>query len=177
MGDGSEVLARVDQLGIGLWSGIAFRHTGPVRDPLSGEGARQFGGRWNSPGIAGTIYLAFPREACIQEFHRMAAKQMGGSDAFQTRIVHEIACDSLKVFDLRTATALQSVGLELSDINAADMTNCQRVGDAAFLLNLQGVLTLSATGAGNVLAVFEQHLVAGQLNVLSSRPLSEIAED
>lgn len=106
----------------------------------------------------------------------MAAKQMGGPDAFQTRIVHEISVDSLKVLDLRTSGALQSVGLELSDITAADMANCQRVGDAAFLLNLQGILTLSATGAGNVLAVFEQHLNAGQLHVLSSRPLSDIVE-
>ena len=174
MEDGADVLKRIERLGIGLWSGTAFRHTGPDRDPLSGEGALLFGGRWNSRGLAATIYLAFPREACVQEFRRMAAKQPGGPPAFQPRTVHEIEVDSLKVLDLRTEEALQIVGLDMSDIQAPDMSRCQRVGDAAFYLQLQAVLTVSATGVGNVLAVFEEHVAAGQLRVAGSEVLAEI---
>lgn len=170
--DGADVLRRIDQLGIGRWSGTAFRHTSPGRDPMSGEGAKLFGGRWNSPDLASTVYLAFPEEACVQEFLRMANKQPGGPAAFRTRVVHEIAVESLRVLDLRTHDALNAVGLEPSDIQSPDMSNCQRVGDAAFYLHLQGVLTLSATGVGNVLAVFEEHAEPGQLRVLASKPMS-----
>ncbi len=173
MEDGADVLRKIDQLGIGLWSGTAFRHTGPGRDPLSGEGAKLFGGRWNSRDLAATIYLAFPEEACVREFLRLAAKQPLGPEAFRTRVIHEIAVESLKVLDLRSEDALKAVGLEMSDVEAADMSSCQKVGDAAFYMQLQGVLTMSATGVGHILAVFEEHLEAGQLRTLGSRALSE----
>lgn len=139
---------------------------------MSGEGAKLFGGRWNSPNLASTVYLAFPEEACVQEFVRMAKKQPGGPAAFRTRVVHEVLVDSLRVLDLRTDDALNAVGLELSDVHASDMSKCQRVGDAAFYLQLQGVLTLSATGVGHVLAVFGDHVEAGQLRVVTSKPMS-----
>jgi RES domain-containing protein len=172
--DEGDVLRRIDSLGIELWSGTAFRHTSPGRDPFSGEGARLFGGRWNSRDLASTIYLAFPRLACIREFERMASRQPGGVEAFRDRAIHEIGVRGARVLDVRTEDALNLVGLKPTDISSADMSNCQRVGDAAFYLGLQGVLAPSATAAGFVLALFEVHLTAGQLRVLSSVPLSSL---
>lgn len=107
MDEAPDLLRRIDQLGIGFWTGTAYRHTSPARNPLSGEGASQFGGRWNSPGIS-TLYLAFPRETCVQEFIRMATKQPGGVESFQDRALHEIEVRDTRVLDLRTEAALAS---------------------------------------------------------------------
>ncbi len=170
MDEAPDLLRRIDQLGIGFWTGTAYRHTAPGRDPLSGEGASRFGGRWNSPGIS-TLYLAFPKEACVQEFIRMAMKQPGGVESFQDRSLHELEVRDVRVLDLRTEAALNLVGIEPSDIIAADWSSCQEVGDAAFYLKLQGVLTISATGVGNVLALFEERIGPGQLKLLKSSSL------
>lgn len=165
MAEPDPVLERIDRLGIGLWGGRAFRHTSPGRDPLSGEGARQFGGRWNSPGIS-TVYLAAPRETCLAEFHRMAATQPVSASDFDRRAIHEIDVDSLRVLDLRSELALATVGLELSDVMSQSWLACQQVGDAASFLNCEGILTISATGAGHIIAVFRDIVGPDKLRVI-----------
>jgi RES domain-containing protein len=39
------------------------------RDPLSGEGARLYGGRWNAKGVA-ALYLGASHDVAIAEYHR-----------------------------------------------------------------------------------------------------------
>lgn len=163
-------LEQVDGLGIGEWSGRTYRHTSPGRDPLSGEGARQFGGRWNSAGRS-TLYLAFPRETCLAELDRMLATQPVTRSDLAARAIHEIEVENLRVLDLRTEESLATVGLTLSDILAESWEACQRVGDAAAFLKCEGILTVSATASGNVLAVFPEHVVAGKLRLVGTEVL------
>lgn len=63
------------------------------------------------------------------------------------------------VLDLRTDEALAAVGLNGAALAASDRRVCQAVGDAAHFLGYEGILAPSATGAGQVLAVFtdKQH--------------------
>lgn len=130
----SELCTAIDALGDTPFTLTAFRHTAPGRDPLSGTGARLFGGRWNPRDRAATIYLAEPIESCIGEFLRMADGQGKGAASFLTRDVHSIGLDGVRLIDLRTEAALNSVCLALTDIASEYWEPCQSVGAAIELL-------------------------------------------
>lgn len=70
---------------------VAYRHTSSGRDPLSGRGAQQFGGRWNAPQGSSAVYLADSLQTCIAEFHRTAEGQARGSASLLPREVHHVA--------------------------------------------------------------------------------------
>lgn len=53
-----------------LWRMLTIRYQ---RDPLSGEGARLHGGRWNAPGQA-ALYLGTDHATAIAEFYQGLAK-------------------------------------------------------------------------------------------------------
>ncbi|QXT38019.1 RES family NAD+ phosphorylase (plasmid) [Sphingomonas sanguinis] len=53
-----------------LWRMLTIRYQ---RDPLSGEGARRHGGRWNAPGQA-ALYLGTDHATAIAEFYQGLAK-------------------------------------------------------------------------------------------------------
>jgi RES domain-containing protein len=160
----TELLEAVDRLGFHPWSGLTFRHTAPGRNPLSGEGARVFGGRWNPPDLVSTLYLAQPREACVAEFHRMAAGQAQGALSFLPRPVHHIQVTDLPLLDL-TGDGLGDVGLTEDDVAADDLGPCQLVGEAAYFLHGAGLVAPSATHLGLTIAVFETR-AHGQLDLI-----------
>lgn len=173
MGGPVDLLQQVDDLGSLEWSGTAFRHTAPSRDPLSGAGALLFGGRWNPPDLVSTLYLASPEAACIAEFERMAHGQGRGVDSFLPRDVHELRVTRVNVLDLTSPDALAAVGLSMQEIESDDWLRCQEVGKTAHYLMLQGVLAPSATGSGFVLAAFEPRLRPGQLEVISTHTMRQ----
>ena len=70
-----ELLSRLGNLKPTPLATTAYRHLAPGRDPLSGEGARIHGGRWNPPESFPTIYLGLSEATVDAEFARMAAKQ------------------------------------------------------------------------------------------------------
>ncbi|WEG08921.1 RES domain-containing protein [Microbacterium horticulturae] len=168
-----ELVQHVDQLGSAGWTSTTHRYTAARRDPLSGAGARLFGGRWNPKDIFATIYLAQPLAACLGEVERTAKSQSTTPDVLlrASYTLHEINVTNLPVLDLRDEHALAHVGLTLADISDPDWTACQAVGNAAWFLGLGGVLAPSATEEGVVLAAFEARIV-GHLTVAKSEPLT-----
>src|SRR5690606_37674424 len=95
----------------------------------SGEGARIHGGRWNRRG-AEALYLATPLATCAAEFRRMAEGQGKGPESFLPRMLHTIAVTDLDVVDLTQPGSIEAVGLETADLDAADWSACQAIGDA-----------------------------------------------
>jgi RES domain-containing protein len=162
----TDLLEAIDRLGFQKWSGLTYRHTSPNRNPLSGAGARIFGGRWNPPELVSTIYLASPRAACVGEFHRMAAGQASGAKSFLPRTIHHIQVVDLPVLDL-SGDRLSDVDLTIDDIADDDWSSCQVVGEAAHFLGAAGLVAPSATGAGLTIAVFETR-VHGHLKPIDS---------
>lgn len=140
-----------------------WRHCAPNRPPLSGAGARAFGGRWNPPGVA-AIYLATPRACCIAELERSLADQARGAVSFP-RSVHEVQVAQIPCVDLSSEEALDIVGLSVDDLIDSDWSACQHVGNAVHYLGIASLLAPSATQTGNVLTVFEPHLRPGQLEI------------
>ena len=170
-----DLVQRVDDLGSTAWSGTTYRYTTPKRDPLSGTGARLFGGRWNPRGAFAAIYLARSVAACLAELERSAElTSIPVSDALRAgRTLHTLQVRDVAVLDLTSEDNQSAIGLGVDDIADDDWTACQAVGQAADFLGYQGVLAPSATGTGLVLAAFEARLAHGQLEVTSSQPLTE----
>jgi RES domain-containing protein len=165
-----DVVQHVNDAGTTAWSGLAYRFTNARRDPLSGEGSYEFGGRWNPRGVFAAIYLALPQATAMLEFQRRAeAAAMDPLDMLRAGyILHTIEVHDLPVLDLRDEQALAAVGLGQEDITAEDWTACQSVGHAAWFLEYGGVLAPSAAGHGFVLTVFESRLEPRQLTVNES---------
>lgn len=169
-----ELVERVDSLGTQQWSGSCFRYTSAMRDPLSGEGARRFGGRWNKRGLFSAIYLSDSEKACMVELERAAAV---ASTTPQNKLraphkLHNITANDLSVLDLRTSAAQLTVGLEPADLTSDDWTACQEVGHAAWFLHAQAILVPSAGGVGLVITAYEQRIRPGQLTVLHTDDLT-----
>lgn len=168
------LVERVNALGSVEWTGECHRFTSARRDPLSGEGARRFGGRWNPPSIFPTLYLAQPTSTCMGEFDRQAAAQSIDPTAMLAVpfTLHTINVTGLPVLDLRQPAAQQYVGLDPEDIAGDDMTACQAVGHAAWFLEMAGVVAPSATGHGLVVAAFEHRAHPGQITAGASERLT-----
>ncbi|GAB3552208.1 RES family NAD+ phosphorylase [Arthrobacter tumbae] len=169
-----EVVAQVDRIGATPFSGLAYRYTATRRDPLSGAGARLFGGRWNPRGIYAATYLAIPESACMGELDRAAASQGMAAVTFleAPKTFHSLTVTNLPVLDLRAAEMLEQVGLTMDDIAGDEWDACQSVGHAAWFLEFGGVLAPSATGRGYVLAAFEDRVEPGSIAVVTSAPLN-----
>ncbi len=162
-----DVFLALDGLGSSPTSGTFYRHTAAGRDPLSGEGSRMVGGRWNRPGTE-ALYLATPLRCCEAEFVRMAAGQARGVSSFLPRTLHTITVSNLATIDLTDSNDRATVGLEPGDITADSWDACQVIGDAVDTLGIGGLLTPSATAQGNVLTVFVRHAHAGEIEVVDS---------
>lgn len=165
-------LEAIDRLGASKWSGPLYRHTAPDRDPLSGEGARMFGGRWNPPESFATIYFADSMSTCAAEFRRMAEAQGLPSRAFRPRSLHVVQADEIELLDLSSEERLAAVDLRLGDVIADERSHCQNVGEGSYFLGMQGVRAPSATGRGLVIAVFNLRLRPGQLRVIETTELA-----
>jgi len=168
------LVQRIDARGTIHWSGTCYRYTAANRDPLSGEGARRFGGRWNPPSLFAAIYLADSAQACMVEVERAA---QAASTTAETMLevpyrLHTVDLADLAVLDLTTAEAREAVGLEDDDIYGDDWSACQAVGHAAWFLHVQGVLVPAAGGIGLVITAYEQRTRPGQLRLCSSVDLT-----
>jgi RES domain-containing protein len=122
--------------------------------PVSGEGARIVGGRWNPPDSFPTLYLASTAKTAIEEVGRAFAAQGRALDEAVGLVLYDFEVELSAVLDLRNPADLGSVGLSLSEIQSRDRSKCQAVGDAAHFVGLEGVWAPSGTGRGEVLAVF-----------------------
>jgi hypothetical protein len=127
------------------------------------------GGRWGPPGAYSVLYLGRPRLSVVVEAYRhlvdpFAENGMTGDLVAPRRV---LLCDvnSREILDLRPEEAQRRVGLSPGDLasDVDDYEQCQLVGRVAHQLGLHGVIAPAATGFGETLALYEQHLSAEEL--------------
>ncbi|HEX9824204.1 MAG TPA: RES family NAD+ phosphorylase [Actinomycetota bacterium] len=152
------LIEAVDSFPRAGYQGQAFRHLGPRYSPLNAEGARIHGGRWNPPESFPTLYLGLDRETVVGEFYRLARHQSMPPAALLPRRLYTYRTELTGVLDLTTVEALSRVGLSLDDIRSEDPSACQGVGEAAHYVGFEAVRASSATGSGEVVAVFYDRL-------------------
>lgn len=162
MAELDEALVRaVDRFPRGGFSGLAYRHVGPGHPPMSAEGSRIRGGRWNPPESFPTLYLTLDQATVVAEFLRHAERQGMPPGNLLPRKLVTCRVELSAVLDLRDRLPWQEIDLGDDDVMSDDMSACQRIGDAAHYASFEGLLAPSATGAGDILAIFTDRLRAG----------------
>jgi RES domain-containing protein len=154
----SELLARIDALPETSFHGDAFRHIAAGRHPLSGAGARLHGGRWNPPESFSVLYLALEQETTVREFYRLAERQSRASEDFLPRRMYHYEVNLCALLDLRASQARDRLTLSNSALAAEDPVRCREIGECAHYCGREGILAPSATGQGDVLAIFFERL-------------------
>lgn len=142
------------------------RHASLNRRDLTGSHS---GGRWGPPGGYSVLYLGRPRASVTVEAYRHLVDPFtdegmtGDMVAPRRLLICEVAITT--VLDLRSLQAQVAVGLTEDDLTSpvGQYEPCRTVGRVAHQLGLHGVLAPAATGLGETLAVFEQHLPATEL--------------
>jgi RES domain-containing protein len=169
------LVAALDRHGATTFEGVAYRHVAAGRDPLSGEGARLAGGRWNPPLSFAVLYLALEMNTAVAEFHRLATKQGLAPADFLPRELFTYRARLQRVADLRDDTLAEAVGLSRSGIRADAPSAAQAVGQAAHHAGFEAILAPSAACDGAVLAVFLDRLLAdSRLKPVASERWNEV---
>ena len=135
-----------------------FRHIRPGLSPTSGAGARGFGGRWNPPDSFPVLYTGLTVATVEAELVRHVLRSNLELTDLLPRVIYTLEVRMSSVVDLRDEASLVAVGLAMDDVTSDDLSACQAVGEAVHKLGREGILAPSATGSGDVLAIFELNL-------------------
>ncbi|MDQ3432920.1 MAG: RES family NAD+ phosphorylase [Actinomycetota bacterium] len=173
------LVERVEALGSRPFSGRAWRHVRPQYPPLSGEGARAVGGRWNPPGSFPTLYLGLDVGVVTAEFYRHLARLGLRAEDVLPRVMYLYDVRLSRVLDLRSPETWTDLGLTADRIRGRDQRHCQAVSDAAHYLGMEGLIAPSAAGEGEILVIFldrqapESALHVGESETWTVPPESE----
>lgn len=144
---------------------VGFRSQTPGFDARSGEGARRFGGRYNPQRSFPVVYLCLSRACVVAELTRQAARQSTQIQDLLPRELWAVAAELEEVLDLTDFRVLSEVGLVPEDLLREDHGLTQEIGEAAHERGLQALKSPSATGVGEVLAIFPENLAGATLSV------------
>jgi RES domain-containing protein len=146
------------------FEGSAFRHQSPRHDPLSGEGARLAGGRFNPPESLPVLYLCTTRACAVAEFRRFGNRHPIGPEGFLPRVLIEYHVALASVLDLTDAATLDHLELEAGHLVDDDRALTQQLGELTHQFGYQALCSPSATGVDAVLAVFADNLRTGRID-------------
>jgi RES domain-containing protein len=137
------------------WSGIFFRFQTvdfpAVKEILSGQGARQRGGRWNQPGIS-TLYGSTTDNTALEEVK--ANDRYYGIETKNPRLLVAVEAQLVGVLDLTSSVIRRALGITLKELAAEDWrkllqsgqeSTSQALGHAAAESGASGLLARSAT--------------------------------
>ena len=138
-----------------MWPSAAFegevwRHCNPNYDPLSGEGARRHGGRFNPRGIP-TLYLCTTTECAQAEYSKQ-----GTHKSLPASYLYRISANLHPVLDLAREETRSTVGVMLDDLVSDDWSACQDIGKRAYEKRFQAVISWSSTGQDKIMVVFTE---------------------
>lgn len=157
--DIAAIVAALDGLEASAYEGKAYRHISAGRDPLSGEGARRAGGRWNPPNSFAVLYLALDVPTTLRELTRSAAKQGLKPLDFLPRELFTYEVRLQHVLDLRVLDHVRALGTRAELLGGDDVVTCQEIGEAAHHVGFEALLAPSAAAVGDVLAVFVDRML------------------
>ena len=144
--------------------GEAFRHMAARWDqPLSGEGARIRGGRFNPPDSFPVLYLCTTRPCTVAELQYLGDRLMLDVESLLPRVLFRYETSLDRVLDLTSDETLDHLGVTPTQIIGADLTIPRQIGESAHATGSQAIRAPSATGIDQVLAVFPELLGSGRL--------------
>ena len=144
--------------------GETFRHMAARwDDPLTGEGARIRGGRFNPPDSFPVLYLCTSRSCTVAELRRLGRRQPIGVEGLLPRVLYRYETVLDRVLDLTSQATLEQLGITDQQVTGGDLTIPRRIGEAAHATGSQAIKAPSATGVDQVIAVFPESLGSGRL--------------
>lgn len=150
-----EALARIEAH---PWSGQVWRHTFGSQPP---DRTNTRGARWNPPGVE-ALYTSLERATAEAEADYVLAVQSIPPKSIRT--IHRLTLSLEAVIDLRSATALALLGVQVEDLMGDDYRICQAIGGAAAFLDIDGLIVASARAPGaNLVVLF---LGSGRIPVI-----------
>jgi RES domain-containing protein len=167
---------RVAAATLSPFSGEGWRHLSPRHDPLSGEGARLHGGRFNPAGSFPVLYICRTRPCVVAELHRFGERQASGVEGLLPRHLYRYDILLDRELDLTDVGVRGEVGLGLEVLTGPDWAACQDLGATAHALGVQAVLSPSAAGVDDVLAVFVQHIGLGTVEPMLVEEWQTVAD-
>ena len=145
------------------YEGLGYRQQAPTYDPLSGEGARIHGGRFNPPDSFPVLYLCSTAGCAAAEFMRTTQRHPLGPAAFLPRVLYRYEVQLTAVLDLTDEGTLEHLGLDRGALVDEDVTMPRQIGEVAQQFGYQAVRNASAAGVDDVIAVLVQNLRTGVL--------------
>lgn len=133
------------------WAGTFFRFQTvdfpAPKDVLSGEGARERGGRWNPPGLS-TLYGSTTDTAALEECK--ANDRYYGVVTKSPRLLVAIEAQLGRVLDLTAPATRRALGVTLRELAAEDWRKLLEAGRESFTQVLGRAV--AASGGSGVLA-------------------------
>ncbi len=144
--------------------GEAFRHMAARwEDPLSGEGARIHGGRFNPPDSFPVLYLCTTRSCSAAELRYRGERLVIGVEGLLPRVLYRYEVSLDRVLDLTSGETLEHLSVTNAQVVGTDLGISHQIGEAAHATGSQAIRAPSATGVDEVLAVFPELLGSGRL--------------
>lgn len=153
--------ALVATISVVPYEGDGHRQQAPQFDPLSGEGARRRGGRFNPPESFPVLYLCSTRACAVAEFSRAGNRLAIGPEGLLPRHVFRYALRLERIVDLTNEENLRRLGITALDLVAEDLSVTRSIGEAVHTLGIQGIRSPSATGQDHVLTILLENIGAG----------------
>ena len=113
------------------YSGICYRQQSPKYDPLSGEGARMQGGRFNPPNSFAVLDLCSTAGCAAAEFMRFATDHPIGPAGFLPRSLYRYTVDFSNVLDLTDPATLDHLDVAADRLVQEDRTLTHQIGELA----------------------------------------------
>lgn len=111
------------------------------------------------------LYLCTTRECASAELARTAERQRVPLAALLPRELWLVDVEMDRVLDLTDLPTLRRLEIEHRDLIRGDYRLTRQIGEAAYEQRFQAVLTSSATGVDNVIAIFPENLGMSVLRV------------
>ena len=131
--------------------------------PLSGEGARIHGGRFNPPDSFPVLYLCTTRPCAVAELRYRGERLVIGVEGLLPRVLYRYDISLDRVLDLTSDETLDHLGVTTAQIIGTDVAIPRQIGESAQATGSQAIRAPSVTGVDQVLAVFPELLGSGRL--------------
>lgn len=136
---------------------------------LSTQGSLEFGGRYNSPGIAGVLYLGESKEVCKAERERKSS-----SSLLLPQVIATIKVSLQKVLDLTNPDILKIIRIKKQDLLRSEKKGDgyglpRKLASQAYRNGYEALLVPSAIGKGKNLVVFLNNCLKGSIVEIISK--------
>lgn len=163
----SQLLDTMDVLPAATFTGNVWRVTWATRDPLLGGIG---GGRWSPANSFETLYTSATHDGAMAEayYHLSRAPVFSSS----TMTIHTLSLQLSRMLTL-TGETLQRLGIDEPLATRVDYDLTQAIGDAAHMLDYEGIFVPSARAdCVNAVLFLDAVDVDRQVTLVSSAPVN-----